>query len=89
MQVIQGNAENFDVDYLLNMRHSRSAVCIDVVGRLYFVAIDGYYDKSDGMKMLELADLMQNLNCYEAMNLDGGGSTLLYANNKIINRPSD
>lgn len=23
------------------------------------------------------------------MNLDGGGSTCLYANNKIINKPSD
>ena len=33
--------------------------------------------------------LMQSLNCYDAMNLDGGGSTLLYANNQIINRPSD
>ena len=32
---------------------------------------------------------MQSLNCYDAMNLDGGGSTLLYANNQIINRPSD
>ena len=32
---------------------------------------------------------MQSLNCYDAMNLDGGGSTLLYANNRIINHPSD
>ena len=32
---------------------------------------------------------MQSLNCYEAMNLDGGGSTLLYANSQIINHPSD
>lgn len=32
---------------------------------------------------------MQNLNCLDALNLDGGGSTLLYANNAIINRPSD
>lgn len=29
------------------------------------------------------------LDCYDALNLDGGGSTLLYANGKIINRPSD
>ena len=32
---------------------------------------------------------MQSLNCYDALNLDGGGSTLLYANGKIINHPSD
>jgi exopolysaccharide biosynthesis protein len=32
---------------------------------------------------------MQSLNCENAMNLDGGGSTNLYANGKTINRPSD
>jgi exopolysaccharide biosynthesis protein len=56
---------------------------------LYFVAIDGRYEDSDGMMMPELAQLMQSLNCKDAMNLDGGGSTLLYANNAIINHPSD
>jgi exopolysaccharide biosynthesis protein len=56
---------------------------------LYFVAIDGRSQDFDGMKMSELAQLMQSLNCKDAMNLDGGGSTLLYANNAIINRPSD
>lgn len=71
------------------MRHPRSAICTDVAGRLYFVAIDGRYDKSDGMNMSEISDLMLNLNCVDALNLDGGGSTLLYANNKVINRPSD
>ena len=56
---------------------------------LYFVAIDGRYDDSDGMKMPEIAHLMLSLNCVDAMNLDGGGSTLLYANNVVVNRPSD
>ncbi len=32
---------------------------------------------------------MLSLNCDHAMNLDGGGSTNLYANGKTINRPSD
>ena len=32
---------------------------------------------------------MQSINCFDAMNLDGGGSTLLFANDKIINHPSD
>lgn len=39
--------------------------------------------------MGEIAILMQSLNCLDAMNLDGGGSTLLYANNHIVNHPSD
>lgn len=32
---------------------------------------------------------MQSIHCKDAMNLDGGGSTLLFANNHVINRPSD
>lgn len=32
---------------------------------------------------------MLSLNCKDAMNLDGGGSTLLYANGRIVNRPCD
>ena len=47
------------------------------------------YDGSDGATMPELAEIMLLLDCYDALNLDGGGSTLLYANNQIVNRPSD
>lgn len=32
---------------------------------------------------------MQSLYCVHALNLDGGGSTNLWANGKTINRPSD
>jgi exopolysaccharide biosynthesis protein len=32
---------------------------------------------------------MKSLNCIDALNLDGGGSTLLYGNNKILNKYSD
>lgn len=39
--------------------------------------------------MSEIAHLMQSLGCIHAMNLDGGGSTNLFANGNTINRPSD
>ena len=74
---------------MIDMRHPRSALCIDMKNHLYFVGIDGRYDESDGMTIPEIAHLMSSLNCVDAMNLDGGGSTLLYANNMVINRPSD
>ena len=48
---------------MINTRHPRSAICIDMNNQLYFVAIDGRYDGSDGMKMAEIGLLMQNLNC--------------------------
>lgn len=74
---------------MLNTRHPRSAVCIDNYNNLYLVAIDGRYEGSDGLFMSEIGQLMLSLNCKDAMNLDGGGSTLLYANGKIVNRPCD
>ena len=39
--------------------------------------------------MDELAALMLELGCTEAMNLDGGGSTTMVVKNKIVNSPSD
>jgi exopolysaccharide biosynthesis protein len=74
---------------MLNTRHPRSAICVDRLNNLYLVAIDGRYDGSDGMFMSEIGELMLSLNCWDALNLDGGGSTLLYANGQITNRPSD
>jgi exopolysaccharide biosynthesis protein len=74
---------------MINFRHPRSAICQNQEKHLFFVAIDGRCSQSDGLTMPELAKVMQALNCVDAMNLDGGGSTLLYANNKIINKPSD
>jgi exopolysaccharide biosynthesis protein len=74
---------------MINTRHPRSAIGMDNYNRLVFVAIDGRYDLSDGLYMKEIADVMQSLGCNHAMNLDGGGSTNLYANGKTINRPSD
>jgi exopolysaccharide biosynthesis protein len=62
---------------------------MDNFNRLLFVVVDGRYPLSDGLYMNEIADVMQSLGCIHAMNLDGGGSTNLYANGKTINRPSD
>ncbi len=58
----------------------RSAIGIDKEGKtLYLVAVDGRQTMSRGMRMRELALLMQSLGCYTAVNLDGGGSTNMVA----------
>ena len=43
-------------------------------------------DNAQGLTILELAKLMQALGCKNAINLDGGGSSALWMNNKIINQ---
>jgi hypothetical protein len=53
------------------------------------VAVDGRQETSVGMTLEELAEAMISLGAYEAMNLDGGGSTALVVGDSIVNRPSD
>jgi hypothetical protein len=56
----------------------------------YFVVVDGRKkDLSIGVGFAELADLMIELGCQEAFNLDGGGSTTLWLNGQVVNHPSE
>ena len=38
---------------------------------------------------MEFADLMIDEGIYQGLNLDGGGSTTMVVNNKVVNSPSD
>ena len=53
-----------------------------------FVVSDGRTDESKGLSLLELADLMKELGCVTAYNLDGGGSSTLWFNGRVLNRPT-
>lgn len=56
----------------------------------YFVVVDGRKkDLSIGVGFAELADIMLELGCKEALNLDGGGSTTLWLNGEVANHPSE
>jgi len=56
----------------------------------YVLSADGRQPKkSVGMTIGELAVLMTGLGCVEAINLDGGGSTTMVINNRVVNNPSD
>lgn len=60
--------------------HPRSALGVDKDGTtLYIVAVDGRQDSSLGLSMSRLAQLMLELGCHNAVNLDGGGSTNMVA----------
>jgi hypothetical protein len=71
-------------------RHPRTAVGFSARGHLILFAIDGRQPHhSVGMTLPELAQTMRELGCIEALNFDGGGSTAIAVNGKILNRPSD
>ncbi len=76
-------------DSLYRQRHPRTAIGWTADGKLILLTVDGRQKFSVGMTMAELADLMFELGCVEAMNLDGGGSSTMVVNRKIVNHPSD
>ena len=67
-------------------RHSRSAVGFSKDStKIYFVAVDGRQHTSRGATMRELADIMKGIGAWNAVNLDGGGSTTLVVRDEPAN----
>ena len=82
--------------YEIGGRHPRTMVGSSKDGKeLLLVTVDGRQQSSLGMTQTEAANLMIELGAYNALNLDGGGSTTMAArkpateNIRIINSPSD
>ena len=70
-------------------RHPRTAIGFNR-RYLYLVAVDGRQTGlSVGMSFVELASLLKQIGCTEALNLDGGGSTMFWLDGKVMNSPSD
>ncbi|MEI7058985.1 phosphodiester glycosidase family protein [Nocardioides sp. CCNWLW239] len=76
--------------------HSRTAVGLNRDGtKLIVLALDGQTGASRGMTRAELARFMLSLGAYQALNLDGGGSTTMAARvtgdvePRIVDTPSD
>lgn len=52
------------------------------------VVADGRTNESEGLSLAQLADFMQSLQVKQAYNLDGGGSSTMYYDGKVINKPT-
>ena len=72
-------------------RHPRTAVGVSSDDRtLWWVVVDGRQGSySTGMTLPELAELMEGLGVEEALNLDGGGSSVMVVRGRAVSRPSD
>ncbi|MBL9136499.1 MAG: phosphodiester glycosidase family protein [Verrucomicrobiales bacterium] len=75
--------------------HPRTALGLDAEGaRLWMVVVDGRTPGfSEGATLTELASFMKTLGCRHALNLDGGGSTVMMLADetgapRVMNRPS-
>lgn len=70
-------------------RHPRTAVAILKDGKFLMITADGRSEISGGIGLQDLAEYLLGLGAVDAMNLDGGGSTTMYLDGKVVNRPSD
>lgn len=68
-------------------RNPRTAIGYTEDNNLILVAVDGREGSSVGLTLVELAKLMKTLGCTNAINLDGGGSTVMYIKGQIVNYP--
>ena len=70
-------------------RHPRTAVGQLAGGRTILVVADGRSRRSLGLTNWDMARTMANLGAVTAMGFDGGGSTTLSFDGRVLNRPSD
>lgn len=68
-------------------RNPRTAIGYTKDNHFIIVTADGREGSSIGLTLKELAYYMQKIGCVNAMNLDGGGSTVMYVKGYITNKP--
>lgn len=77
-------------DTHLTGRSPRTAIGQTADGTVLLVTIDGRQQGwSGGVNMRELTQILLDLGARDAVNLDGGGSTVMTSNAQIVNRPSE
>ena len=101
LEVVAGNTmlveDGKAVPHRAKTRHPRTAVGLDATGkRLILLVVDGRKPRiAVGMSYDELAAEMIRLGCHRALNLDGGGSSVLAVREpetqrfRILNQPTD
>ncbi len=74
----------------INDKHPRTCIGYTNNGKLIIMVIQGRFPNiAEGATLTEEAQLLKELGCKEALNLDGGGSSCLLINGKETIKPSD
>lgn len=91
--LINGKKMPLENSEFVKKRHPRACLCETSNKSILLIAIDGRSEVASGMNLREAQDFLLRLNCKNAINLDGGGSTTLWVNDGkekgILNKPSD
>jgi exopolysaccharide biosynthesis protein len=87
------NLANTEIDknfgnHSIQGNNPRTGVGIIDVNHFVFVVVDGRSrGYSRGANLVEFAEIFKSLGCSEAYNLDGGGSSTMYFNGRVVNNP--
>jgi exopolysaccharide biosynthesis protein len=81
---------DFGTDPTFLNRNPRTAIGLDVTGDIMIlVTVDGRRSSAIGMTGAETVQLMADLGAYDAVMLDGGGSSTMWlAGRGVVNQPS-
>lgn len=82
----------------VTLRAPRTALGITEAGDILLVVVDGWRFRNDdgpavpmngGATIAELTSVMQELGAIDAINLDGGGSSVMVTKDGVVSNPSD
>jgi exopolysaccharide biosynthesis protein len=86
---ITNNEEMMFAGKAIYDKHPRTVMGYTKDDKLIILMIQGRSESSGGATLLQEAQIMKDLGCWEALNLDGGGSSCLLVNGKETIKPSD
>jgi hypothetical protein len=88
-QVISWDNERLSGPNFVETRHPRTLIGVDRRGDIWLAVVDGRQAQSAGMTFTDMQRLADRLQLTDALNLDGGGSSTMVVQGKVVNRPSD
>jgi len=86
---ISNNEELKFAGNAINDKHPRTAMGYTKDGKLIILMIEGRNTVAHGATLGQEAQILKDLGCWEALNLDGGGSSCMLVNGKETIKPSD
>lgn len=87
---ITNNEERKFAGKAINDKHPRTAIGYTRDGKMIILVVQGRMKGiAEGATLPQLARIMVDLGCTEAMNLDGGGSSCMLVNGRETIKPSD
>ncbi len=88
--VLDGGIVVSENDEVAKSQAENPRTAIGIVDNLHYIFLvsDGRTEESEGLSLYQVAEIMQEYGCKIAYNLDGGGSSTLYFNGKVINNPT-